>query len=120
MAFLELAENCDDVIKDAFQKLVRFEKRVTRSIGALTTALNSAENGVKIAFERISVMREDLTKAFKVFQTQLEKSITVFDENCKPDDDDAIYVELTNANEKLGVEYAKAMSLYMKRQNLFP
>ena len=51
MAFLELAENCDDIIKDAFQKLVRFEKRVTRSIGALTTALNSAAKDDRIAFE---------------------------------------------------------------------
>ena len=112
MAFLELAENCDDIIKDAFQKLIRFEKRVTRSVGALTTALNSAEKDDTVAFERISVMKEDLTKAYKVFQTQLDKSISVFDENCKPEDDDNIYVELTNANEKLGVEYATAMSLY--------
>ena len=112
MAFLEKAQECDASIKDAFQKLIRFEKRVTRGVGALTTALTEAEKSDAVAFERISVMKEDLKKAYKVFQTQLDKSISVFDANCKPADDDNIYVELTNANEKVGVEYAKTMSLY--------
>ena len=112
MAFLELAQDCDVSIKDAFQKLIRFEKRVTRGVGALTTALNSVEKSDAVAFERISVMKEDLMKAYKVFQTQMDQSISVFDTNCKPTDDDDIYVELTKTNEKIGVEYATAMSLY--------
>ena len=109
---MELAQNCDEEIKKAFQKLVRFEKRVTKSLGALHEVLEAENKDAD--FNRIKAVHDEAEKVFKNFEAQLSKSKDTFDEHCKADDDDAIYDRLIHIQEKMSEEYAKAISLYEK------
>ena len=109
---MELSKNCDEEIKKAFQKLVRFEKRVNKSLGALNNALEKEDKDVE--FDRVKVLHDEAEKVFKNFVAQLNTSKDVFDDKCTTDDDDAIYDQLIRTHEIVNEEYAKSMSLYEK------
>lgn len=111
MSYVELAVNCHETIKSSFKKLARFEARATKSLGALTTALEETKANDE-SFERVKVKRDEASHDFKVFETQFEKCQNAFDDHCTEEDDDRIYELLVVAHEKMGEAYAKGISLY--------
>ena len=79
MSLLEIAKDCDKEVKKTFRKFSRFEARVTKSLGALKTALGDGETK-DVSLDRAAVMKAEIEKAFKAFQSQFESSCLIFDE----------------------------------------